>query len=422
MGDSKSDERLRTTWRARVFISTWFAYAGYYFCRKAFYVVKGPLSDELGINTEGLGEIGVAYLAAYALGQFVNGALGSRFGARVLLLVGMASSLGCNIVFGLSNGYGTLLAFMLVNGLAQSTGWPSVVGTLGHWTRRSERGTVMGLWGTCYQLGGVGASAWAAFWLGKSGWRTSFFAASSALLVAWILVLLFQRNRPADVGLAPLGEDPQQGDAGEEQASIRWPRSLVANIMLAGTVYLGVKFVRYALWSWAPYFLERNYGLTGESAGYLSTVFDVAGFLGVIAAGVASDRLTGGRRATVAFVMLIGLVCACAALYALGVGSLAWFAICLALVGFMLYGPDSLLSGAGAVDVGSPKTALAAAGIINGMGSVGAVVQEVVVSRLYAQSEGDVGAVFAVLLAAAATSVTAMSVILWRNRKGLSDL
>jgi sugar phosphate permease len=406
----------------RVFASTWCAYAGFYFCRKAFFVVKGPLSDALGIDTRGLGEIGTAYLLAYAIGQFVNGALGSRLGARVLLLAGMAVSLGTNVVFGSANGYWTLFAFMVVNGLAQATGWPSVVGTLGHWTRRAERGTIMGIWGTCYQLGGVLANAWAAYWLGRSGWRSSFFAAASVLLVVWFIVLAFQRNRPEDLGLEPLEPDEHELKTDDGAPAKVWTRVMIFNVVLLGTAYLGVKFVRYALWSWAPYFLQKSYGLAGDDAGYLSTLFDVAGFLGVVTAGFVTDRFTGGRRAKVALVMLVGMAGACGLLYAFGTASATAFAICLALVGFMLYGPDSLLSGAGAIEVGSVRTGLLVAALINGMGSVGAVIQELVVARAYEQSGGDVGLVFAILFGAAATSGIALGSLMWRNRHGRADL
>ena len=42
-------------------------------------------------------------------------------------------------------------------------------------------------------------------------------------------------------------------------------------------------------------------------------------------------------------------------------------------IGFLLYGPDSLLSGAAAVDFGTKKGASTASGFINGMGAIGAI-------------------------------------------------
>jgi OPA family glycerol-3-phosphate transporter-like MFS transporter len=299
---------------------------------------------------------------------------------------------------------------MTLNGLAQSTGWPAVVGTIGRWTKRLERGTIMGFWGTCYQIGGVAASMWAAFWLVRLGTRGAFLMASVVLFLCWIAVALWQRNRPEDVGLAPFENE-------ETDIASPWTRELLTNLALIGVFYFGIKFIRYALWSWTPFLLENNFGLAADEAGYLSTVFDLAGFAGVVVAGVASDRLFGGKRSPPAFLMLLGMMIGCAALHLVGGTSLGLFAVCLGVIGFMLFGPDSLLSGAGAVEVGSPRIAVATAGIINGMGSIGAVVQEVMVSRLYQDSDGQTGPVFAVLFGATLLSIGAIAVLLLRNRR-----
>lgn len=410
-------------WRARVLVSTWLAYAGFYFCRKAFYVVKADLERELSLDAAALGDIGFAYLVAYTLGQFASAALGPRTGARVLLLAGMAASALANVGFGLSSTYGSFLGMMVLNGFAQSVGWSTCIGTLAFWTKRSERGLLLGLWSTCYQVGGVLANAWAAFWLHREGFRGAFFAASLVLGLVWLVVLALQRNKPEDVGLPPLDdeEDLPRGSAADPQDD-GFTRAVVVNVLLVGAFYFGVKFIRYALWSWTPYFLQKSYGLAGDDAGYLSTLFEAAGFLGVVCAGYASDRWFASRRAKVAFTMLLGMCVGTAALYLTGSLGVVWFAACLALVGFMLYGPDALLTGAGAIDVGSRRVALASAGVINGMGSVGSIVQETVVSRVWQRSDGDMAPVFLTLLAASVLSVAALGVVLWRNRQGRSDL
>jgi MFS transporter, OPA family, glycerol-3-phosphate transporter len=413
------------SWRTKILVSTWLAYAGLYFCRKAFYVVKGTLSDDLGLDTAALGEIGTAYLVCYTLGQFSSAAVGSRIGPRILLLSGIAASIGANIVFGFANNYWTLFTFMCVNGFAQATGWPSVVGTLGNWTRSSERGTLMGFWGTCYQLGGVMAVWWASFWMASQGWRGAFFAASAVLIGVWVVVFFWQRNKPEDEGLASIRDDEESSTV--EQTSERskvspWTRELVTNICLVGAFYFGVKFVRYAIWSWTPYFLERNFSLAGDDAGYLSSIFDAAGFFGVIFAGYVSDRYFRGKRTSLSILMLVGMTVSCLAMYLFGSTSLVFFAISLALVGFMLFGPDSLLTGAGAIEIGTPQTAVAAAGIINGFGSIGSVVQELVVAKVYQSSSGDIAPVFALLIGASALSVCALLIVLFRNKQGQANL
>jgi sugar phosphate permease len=120
--------------------------------------------------------------------------------------------------------------------------------------------------------------------------------------------------------------------------------------------------------------------------------------------------------------MLLGLTAACLVLWIVGGHSVGLFAVGLGLVGFMLYGPDSLLSGAGAIDLGSREGAIAAAGIINGMGSVGSVVQELVIGRMYERSGGRLAPIFLLLLGAAGIAALCVGLVLWRTRRGKSDL
>jgi sugar phosphate permease len=97
--------------------------------------------------------------------------------------------------------------------------------------------------------------------------------------------------------------------------------------------------------------------------------------VGAIALGAVSDRLPGWPRAGVAAVSLVGLAAALLVYAWLAPRSVgAQFAL-VAAIGCLLVGPDSLLSGAAAQEAGGPAAASLAAGFVNGVGSVGALVQ-----------------------------------------------
>ncbi|MCU0694265.1 MAG: MFS transporter [Polyangiaceae bacterium] len=409
--------------------STWIAYAGYYFCRKAFYVAKakGGIGDALDLSSMELAHIGTGYLIAYSFGQFSAAYAGRWLGPKLLLLVGMGLSLLCNVVFGVSNGFWTVLLFMAINGLAQGTGWPGCIGSLGHWFRREQRGSVLGVWATCYQLGSVAATAYAAYLLGTVGWRGSFFGASLALLVAWTIVLLLHPNTPEHVGLVSVQQDdPPSSRSGETRATQRsklgWSRDVLTTILTMGAVYFCIKFLRYALWSWTPYFLSQSFGMQKAEAGYLSTVFDICGFVGVLLAGVLSDRWLRGRRSLMSLLMLGGMTLGFVGMYVLGTQSVTHFALMLGLCGLLLYGPDSLLSGVGAIDVGSPRGAMVAAGIINGIGSIGPVFQEQLVGWMVGAFRNDLVPVLAVFVAVALAGTAAMAWLHARARSGRAGI
>jgi sugar phosphate permease len=423
------DAKLKM-WRLRVFAATWLCYAGYYFCRKPYYVAKSQIATELSFDASTLGTIEALYLIAYALAQFAAGALGHRFGARALLLAGMGVSIACNVGFGLASSSTAFFMLMTLNGAAQATGWAANVGTMASWFHHHERGKVMGIWSTNFQAGGILANTMAAWVLGRSAdgegdWRLTLFSGAAVLCAVWLVVLTNQRNKPEDVGLPAVKDpvDPHSEEAPpDEKQGLGWTRDVVTNLLLVSVFYFFVKLIRYALWSWAPFFLARNFGQRGDDAGYLSTLFDVFGVLGVIVTGWLSDRVFKSRRAGISFAMTLLLLGSCIYLYTAGTLSVTAFAIGIAVAGFALYGPDALLTGAGAMDIGSRRGATLAAGIISGIGSLGPVVQSFVIGRMYDRNGGALGPVFMLLMVSAAIAAFVLGIAVIRNRRGHTEL
>jgi sugar phosphate permease len=382
--------------RPLVFALTWVSYASYYLCRKNFAVAKATLERVLHLSPWWQAAIDTAYLVAYAVGQFGSGILGDRIGARRLVGFGMLASAAACVLFGASSAALVFLFLWAVNGLAQSTGWPGNTKAMAAWFEPAERGTVMGFWSTCYQAGGLAANPVAAFLLAALGWRAALLGPAGWVACVGIAVLLFLPARPGeprdDRASVPL--DP---------ALVRAERARIYRSPQAWSYamsYFCVKAIRYTILLWLPYYLEHELAY-GAMAGFHSVSFEVGGLGGAVAFGLISDRVRLPRSA----VSAIGLACLAASLLLYtriaAAGGVANFAG-MALVGFMLFGPDSLLAGAAAQDLGGKHAAATAVGFVNGVGSVGAIVQgflTVAVSDAFGWN-----AVFLVLLAFAAVA------------------
>jgi sugar phosphate permease len=412
-----------TRLRAEVLVATWLCYAGFYVTRKVFGIVKAPLKERLGVDDLGVSHLWTTYLVAYMLGQFLAAAAGRRWSSRSLLLAGMAVSIAASAGTGFllnagPRAYVPVMVLLAVQGLAQATGWPHTVGIVARWTPRRARGTTMSLWATCYQLGAAAAKALGAFFFGWVGLVGAF--QGSALVLALILALfvVFGHDRPEAKGLELLDDDAEAiapTDAGPARPRVAF---LPAAISM-GLIYFGFKFIRYALDSWSALILREHFALGTELAGYYSTAFDWLGFVGVLASGPISDRFFGGRRAPLIFLMSIGCLLSTALLGAAGLSSPFAFTALLGLVGFMAMGPDVLLSGPGAMDLGNAERAALAAGIINGLGSIGPIVQEPLIGWL--KTTAGLGSVFG-LLALVAFLASAGSGAFWwtMSKKGAS--
>ncbi|MFM7199744.1 MAG: MFS transporter [Myxococcota bacterium] len=384
---SDSSSSALRSYQIRTFVLTWLSYAGFYLTRKPVSVVKARLQDEQGISTATLGLMDTGYLTAYAIGQFVSGMLGDRLGARKLLALGMLGTALCSVAFGMSGSGMLLVLFWCLNGFFQSSGWPGNIKAMTPWFGSTSRGKVMGVWSTCYQVGGIVGTALAAWLLAQYGWRSPFFVPAVLVAGVGLLIFFFLVQHPRDVGLQGEGVSPSDSTSStppspvEQEAPLGVLETLkLPGILNLGAAYFCLKLIRYTLLFWLPYYLSKVLLYPEDTAGYLSTSFEVGGVVGAIVVGYLSDKYFAGRRVTVAapLVFCIGG----AMLIYLQVGTWGmWFnAGAMALVGFLLFGPDSLLSGAAAQDLGGARAAGSAAGVINGMGSVGAILQGQVTS------------------------------------------
>ena len=404
--NADGSELLRR-YRIQLFVATWLSYFGFYVVRKVYAVVKLPLKEHFGLDDIQVAWPWTIYLVTYMFGQFLAAWLGRRFESRRILTVGMCVAAAANFVIGLLVDAEATRAFlwmcvtMGIFGFAQATGWPHNVALFANWTRKAERGTLFAVWGTCYQFGAVFGKGLAGFLLGWLGLAWSFYGSSLVLLAFTVYFVLRARERPESAGLSlPDESEPGSADAKTGVASApestALPRTFLVSVIAMGLIYFGFKFLRYALDSWSALILGEHFGLSTSFAAYFSTAFDWVGFLGVLVAGYWSDRIPGAHRTPVIFWMTCGCLLAVTAMWVVGLSSAVLFVVLLGLIGFMAMGPDSLLSGASAMDAGTRRQAAVAAGVINGLGSIGPIVQEPAIGWLK-QTQG-LNAVFGLLV------------------------
>src|SRR5262249_43513604 len=145
------------------------------------------------------------------------------------------------------------------------------------------------------------------------------------LSVIWVTFFLAQRNTPEDVALPAIDDPGTAVDESKVPDVDKLSRDAWINLFVVAGFYFCAKFVRYALWSWAEYFLHNKYGLDHDQAAFYSLMFDVCGLFGVIATGFMSDKYFGGRRGGISLIMMLGMMAATGLLMAFGATSLPLF-------------------------------------------------------------------------------------------------
>lgn len=239
------------------------------------------------------------------------------------------------------------------------------------------------MWSSCYAFGGLVASPFAGWWAYTlvGTWHAAFISSAAVVAVVAVLFFIFQRNKPEDVGLPAVEPEPELS-AEEIEANSKlsvWEplKEILRNrtVLVLGLAYFMLKPARYAILLWGPVIVFEQMPSVGKvGAAIIPTSFELAGLLGPILIGLASDKLFGARRMPACVLSLLALTVTLALFMgALQTGSVLLVVALLFVMGLTLYGPDSMISGAAAIDFGKAKAGATAAGFVNGCGSVGAV-------------------------------------------------
>ncbi|XP_036601934.1 glucose-6-phosphate exchanger SLC37A2-like [Trichosurus vulpecula] len=424
----------RDSWyRGLVLLLTFLIYSCYHMSRKPLSVVKSQLhhncselenpNNDSNSTTwccwapfdrdnykELLAGVDDAFLIAYAIGMFISGIFGERLPVRYYLLAGMLLSGIFTSLFGLGYYWNIhqLWYYVLVqifNGLAQTTGWPSVMTCVGNWFGKGKRGFIMGIWNSHTSVGNILGSLIAGIWV-DSAWGLSFIVPGIIIAVMGIISFFFLVECPEDVDCTPpqhhngpdedLGTsvDSVSGHCPERQSGTEGAGcSKESNEKLEAISFLGAlripgvvefslclmcaKLVSYTFLFWLPLYIVNVAHFGSKEAGDLSTLFDVGGIIGGILAGIISDYTNG--RATTCCVMLIVAAPLLFLYNSFGQNGIASSIVMLIICGALVNGPYALITTAVSADLGThnslkgnAKALSTVSAIIDGTGSIGA--------------------------------------------------
>ncbi|PIN20312.1 Permease of the major facilitator superfamily [Handroanthus impetiginosus] len=355
-----------------------------------------------------LGELDLSFLLAYAIGMYFSGHVGDTVDLRIFLTIGMVGSGIFVILFGLGyfldlHSFGVFVVIQVFCGLFQSIGWPCVVAVVGNWSGKAKRGLIMGVWNSHTSVGNIIGSIVASSVLGF-GWGWSFVLPGILIMLAAALIFLFLVVQPENIGLELSGMGVEMNAEGVALVHSEKIETVDEGVMESedeeGSVAIGFldawrlphvasyafclffsKLVAYTFLYWLPFYIRHTavagVHLSHKTAGILSTIFDIGGVFGGIAAGFISDMIEARAVTSVTFLLLSIPTLIFYSLYG-SISMITNIALMFAS-GFLVNGPYSLITTAVAADLGTQSMiggnsrALATVtAIIDGTGSVGA--------------------------------------------------
>ncbi|XP_068600262.1 glucose-6-phosphate exchanger SLC37A2 isoform X2 [Brachionichthys hirsutus] len=410
-------------YRSFTLLLTFLFYTAYHLSRKPISIVKNRLHrncstviQPAGLNVTDnatwcdwapfdqdnyhslFGALDNSFLVAYAIGMYISGIFGERLPLRYYLSVGMLMSGMFTCLFGLGfywniHSLGYYAFIQVMNGLVQTTGWPSVVACVGNWFGKGKRGFIMGVWNSHTSVGNILGSLIAGVFV-SSAWGLSFIVPGVIIASTGILCFFFLVEKPEDVNCTPpqhhnstnVDSSLMNGDvihetvavAEENTKAISFCGALcIPGVMEFSLCLLFAKLVSYTFLYWLPLYISNVAHFEAKEAGDMSTLFDVGGIVGGITAGLVSDY-TGGRATTCCAMLLVAAPMLFLYNY-IGQRSIGTTIGMLLLCGGLVNGPYALITTAVSADLGTHESlrgnsrALSTVtAIIDGTGSIGA--------------------------------------------------
>jgi len=388
--DQNLVDRLYRRHRLRIMFAITIGYGLVYTCRLALSMVKKPLIDGGIFTPVELGIIGSALFYTYAFGKLTNGFLADHMNLKFFFAFGVLISALINIGMGFSTILWVSVLLWGLNGWFQGFGAPTGAVALATWFSNSERGRMYGIWSTAHAIGEgltfVGVAGLVTLW----GWRAGFWGPGVLCIVVAGGLYLLMQDRPQTLGLPRVAEwknDYVSSDEGsKERKESTWAiqRTILKlpAIWVLALASASIYVTRYAINSWGVLYLQEAKGYTLMQAGAAISVNTVAGILGALAFGFASDKIFNARRPPTnvifAAMEIIGLLM----VFFGPPGKPVFMTVAFFIYGFGLTGLVTSLGGLFALDIAPKRAAGAAMGFIGVFSYIGAALQDQISGHL----------------------------------------
>jgi sugar phosphate permease len=267
-----------------------------YLDRSALSIANLEIRQEMGLTATQMGGLLSAFSLAYAFSQLPIGALLDRFGARLVLGLGMFVWSVAQLAGGLVQTLQQFVVARVLLGIGEAPAFPAGAKVFSEWFAVRERGKPSGIFTASSTIAPALAPPVLTGLMLAFGWRAMFIILGVAGIAASIGWYLLYRDR-RDVKL----EQSEIDHLSEGDPASAVERKLTAadfgTLITARTswgIIFGFMGVIYMIWlylTWLPAYLSTERGLTIAKAGWVLAIPYLAGTVGMLASGVISDGL-----------------------------------------------------------------------------------------------------------------------------------
>lgn len=351
--------------------------------RQTLSILAPLLRDKFHLSPQDYANIVSAFLISYAVMYTVGGRFVDWIGERV----GMAACILwwsiCAMLTSLAQGFWSLGIIRFLLGIGEPGNYPAALRATTRWFPKAERGLPIALFSSGSAVGNIIAPPMIAGLMLLWGWRAAFII-PGALGLIWLVVWLWIYRLPEHLPgisqeeLAWIRNENSQGVASASASGPqRWGDLLKdRNVLALVLCRLVSDPVWYFYLFWIPEYLTRERGFSLAEIGLYAWIPFVAGAVGGMVGGRASDRLVHAGVSPARARTRVLYISAAIAPLGMLTGKVHTAAMAIALIAVMAFVVYSWFINTAALipDLFSEKVVGSVLGLMGTAGSAGAVV------------------------------------------------
>lgn len=415
---------------------------------------------------------GVSKLINGFLADRLNGrwhlVTGLSVSAFVNILFG-AGAMICAYFTGVTNGpkfvHWLVILFAVlyvINNMFQGCGFPPCNRLITHWVPPHELATKMSIWNTSHSVGAFLAAVLCGYIMGHTGtdmsadpamretviantanitssmdpaaaqayvdsalhnigaWQWAFWIPAAIAVLGVIFIIVTLRDTPKSVGLPEL-EGTKVTKTNDEEERKDFRQFIIKKVILNPIVWIlslsvfFVYIVRLAVLDWGPSFLQESRGLSPALSAWTVAIFEAFGVVGMIVAGVVSDKVFKGRAQRTCALCMVGVIVFLTIFCLLPASTNpVILMLVLACIGFFLYGPQALI-GVVASNQVTRRGASSANGIIGFVAYLSPIISGLVFGHIADNPKFGWEGVFKIMILVAVLGLITM-LTLWNKK------
>lgn len=269
--------------------------------------------DSMGIAGQPLkmGLLLSTFLFAYGIANLVVTPIGIWLGPRKAMALSIALWAVSVGLGGLAGSFGMLLGTRVLLGIGEGLHWPMQSIFVKNWFPPNERARANSAWLLGIMVGPMIAIPLITTVIGHAGWRSSFGLLVALSLLPLALVWFFTADQPRDSRYANAAEvahieaalhTEQTAAGGASHVSMAFLKD--ARYWLIVVAFLCSAGMFWGTIAWLPSYLKSARGFSWAQMGSLATLPYVLGACAIIGAGVLADRIQ--RKAILPVISLFG--------------------------------------------------------------------------------------------------------------------